>query len=394
MKLTLNANRDRRKYLIDRVIENAKRNGAIRRTSWLFTLAKKGRFIHVSPDDAEAFATQIDSMITVLNRVHGNKWDFHFDQVHVDNVFRGFYIHIVIHYPGITILNSEDREHFIKDLLVTFLIKNNDYDSYVPYQLSGTRATMSYEEWFNGYRHSHLISNKPSSFNDVYNVGPFCLGEGDLNETLTTMWDSEYEYQDEIFEAFLYAIDSVVEWESLEGTPHIKMETVRIGEASNYIDNLSDKNLKDFHDRFILSLYPPINFDFVFSEDRYEIKQNKKFEDILRELIIIHLPDNVKYLLVTKTDGRLYGYASPIIETQNQLINRFCNNNGELPYTYVQDNKLEFKVEEFSGELPDINNYNVHPKFLNYVSRELEKQLYYKSVRKSAIERHYQTNNA
>lgn len=387
----------RRQSLIMKIIRDAKINGSIRSTRWLHKLATKGRFCNFSSSDADNFANQIDQMITVLNRVHENRWDFHLHPIYDeftsddDYYFIGFKLYVIIHYPHVMITNSEGAEHEIQDLFVTFKIKNNNRQ-YVPCDFSGGRITYSYDEWFVGYRHSHLTSNKPLSFFDTLGTKDFCTGSGEINETLTNMWESDYIFDDAIFESFLYAIDSVVEWESIEGGPHIRMNKILIGGNETNATNISDANMKDWYRKLYNSI-SELDLDFVFSENRYKIKQNSKFEDKIKQGIIHHLQDYAKYLIVTKIGDNLYGYSEPIVETEEELIERFSFKN-ELPYTYIQGNKLEFKVLPFNGELKDISSYNVHPKFLDYAAKQLEQQLFYKSVRKSGIERYYQSINA
>ena len=389
MKLTLNSysTPHRRKQLVYLLIEKLKTSGTIRTTNWFYKSALKGRFSEVDSSYAREFATQMDSMITVLNRVYEDKWDFHLDPIFDGQKFLYFDIYVLIHFPEIDILNSENRTHKIKDLLVTFKIKDNGDYNFVPYELAGTRATLSYEEWFVGYNHSHLQANKPNDFSDVFYNGPICTGSGEINDVMATMWDAGY--IEEVFEMFLFTLNTLVEWESLEGTPHIRMERVVIGGEAR-ISDVSDSNVQNY---FVSILGNIENFDvdFVFSENRYKIKQNNKFQNIIKNIIIDKMSANWSKLLVTKINEKYYGYSHPEIL---DLSDRFLNDNQEKPYIIVQNLVLEFEVEEYSGELPEINNYEVHPKILKYAARELEKQLYYKSVRKSTIEKYHQSINA
>lgn len=391
MKLTLNSyrerNRSRKKRLIYYLIERLKITGTIRTTNWFYKSALKDRFYGISSSDARNFATQIDSMITVLNRVYEDKWDFHLEPIFEGDYFLYYKISVVIHYPEFIIENSDGRQHTIKDLLVTFDIQNNGDDEYHIYNLHGTRGFMSYAEWFVGYRHSHLTSNKPTSFNDVFITGSFCTGSGEINDVMATLWENGY--SEEHFEMFLHTLNTVAEWESLEGIPYIKMESITIGKKQNLSD-VSDSSVKLYYD-YIFNALSDVDFDFVFSDNRYKIKQNEKYENIIKNIIINNMQSYWSKLLVTKVGDKYYGYSHPEIIDLHDMFN---NVDGEKPYTLIQNYVVQFEVEQYSGELPDINNYKVHPKILNYAARELEKQLYYKSVRKSTIEKYNQGNNA
>jgi len=136
-----------------------------------------------------------------------------------------------------------------------------------------------------------------------------------------------------------------------------------------------------------------LDLDFVFSENRYKIKQNEKFERFLHSIVLKDLSNYWKYLLTIKVGDKLYGYDHPKIHTADELKSKFTEYR-ETPHFYLRDNKIEFKIEEYSGELPDVNKYKIHPKFLQYVATKLEQELYYNSVRKSTFERYNQLANA
>jgi hypothetical protein len=207
---------------------------------------------------------------------------------------------------------------------------------------------------------------------------------------MTTLWENGY--SQEHFEMFLHTLNTVAEWESLEGVPHIKIQQITVGQKQK-LSVINNDNIESFCNSIFMNL-SDVDFDFVFSENRYKIKQNEKYENIIKNIIINSMQDYWSDMLITKIEGKYYGYNHPNIVNSDELTNMFINENNENPYTLIQDKKIEFKVENYSGELPDINNYKVHPKILNYAARELEKQLHYKSVRKSTIEKYNQGNNA
>ena len=105
------------------------------------------------------------------------------------------------------------------------------------------------------------------------------------------------------------------------------------------------------------------------------------------------MPDYWSKILVKKVNDTYIGYSHPDIISEEELERIFAYE-GQPAITVVQDLVLPFKVLPYSGELPDVNLYNVHPKLLEYVSTEFEKQLYTKSVRESTIEKYYQDSNA
>lgn len=385
--------------LIENTIKNAKLTGNIRRTSWIYNRALKGFFKEVEKGneiEARNFANHLDSMITVLNSMYGENWDFNLNPYYTDYGFKGFILSTIIHYPEITIRNSEEKEHNIKDLIVHFNISESGFENneglkvYSPMDIKGTRFSTTYEEWFVGYRHSHLPSNKPKRFSDCLYLSDFCLGDGtEIRDILESMY---VDFQSEMFEMFLHTINSIVEWESLEGVPYIKISSISIGHEENRVSNYRNYELQDFYTP-LRDKISNLDVDFVYSENRYKIKSNNKFHDFIHSIIVNSLQSYWKRLLVTKVNSTYYGYSHPDIETEEQLKSKF-KKDGENPYFYLRNRKLIFNVEPYTGELPDVSNYKVHPKFLEYVSTRLEQELYEKSVRKYTVEKHYQSVNA
>lgn len=396
------------KQAVYKLIEKLKVSGRIRTTNFFYKFAKRGRFNSILSDytnehEVLNFCSQIDSMITILNSVHNNNWDFHLEPIFNGNEdgVRRFNIYVVIHYPQFVIANSRELTHTIQNLLVTFKItrwdgedsEGNFQNQFLPQFLQGTRATMTYEEWFVGYRHSHLTANKPTSFFDVFRTDDFCTGSGEINEVLATLWEEGY--SEEHFEMFLHTLNTVAEWESLEGTPHIRMEGIGIGKQENMAD-MSGSRLNSYYKRLYetLRVYGSnLDVDFVYSDNRFRIKINDKFENFIKQFVIDYTPDYWSKILVKKVNDTYIGYSHPDIISEEELERIFAYE-GQPAITVVQDLVLPFKVLPYSGELPDINLYNVHPKLLEYAAREFEKQLYTKSVRKSTIEKYYQNNNA
>jgi len=391
--------------LIFNTINNPKRSGNIRKTRWIYKRALKGFFYGIDKGDkvkAMAFANQIDSMITVLNGLYKENWDFdirpkYYRSTDIIESLKGFSLFVVIHYPEIKISNSEGRTHDIKDLFVRFeivesvLAPEGNAPLWTIGKIKGARSTLSYEEWFVGYLHSHLPQKNNNTYFDAFTLKNFCLGS---DTEIVTQQESLYlEYTSESFELFLLTLDSFVAWESLEGVPHKKIEKILIGNRITDTRSNSGSYFTNYLEveRNIFDL----DIDFVFSENRYKIKQNSKFERFLHKIIVDHLSIAYSYLLVTKrpNDEKYYMYSMPRIIPPKELREKF-KKDGESPYFYFRDKRIDFKVESFTGDLPDINDFKVHPKFIDYVATKLEQELYLKSIRKSSIERYYQSSNA
>lgn len=399
----------KRRYtkLLNNVILEKQRAGELRRTMFYFKNAEKNRFVDINCTPTQ-LAFQMDKIISVLNRKLGNKWEVHLEPVFEDimeedtaiaYVFKGFKIYIMLHYPLINITNNDDDSHNIKDLIVVFQIKSNHYNTS---QLSvtkplGCRATLDYEEWFSSYQHSHLKKFQQELYKDCFRTIEFCIGGGtELSELLVDMWEEEYEFSDIIFESYLYALDSLVEWESIEGTPWHYIENITIGSQEvtlikNYDKNSLKGSFEKITNRFMEDSLD--NIDFVFSEGRYIIKTNERFYTFLKEFIAAdsHLS---KYLLYTERGDRWYGYVQPTITSEESLRTQFNDVSSQQPSIFIQGNELQFKVLPYNKEVESITGYKIHPNFIEYAKQQLEQKLFLNSIRKSTIEKYHQSINA
>jgi|GEM_PF-7031783 len=374
--------------------ESMRTMGNIRSTEWLFKRARKGLIRGVHQEDAVNFADTIDSMISVLNRVFEGRWDFHFNPKREDGKW-SYELWVLVHYPKVEITNEEGLSHDLEDLILTFRINKQGVEEegriiYGPEELRGTRATLSYEEWFSHYMHSHLDTWRTESFSDCLEATTFCTGGGEINDLIATLRAG---YTEGVFELFALTLDVVANWESIEGGPHILMKNITLGSYDNYAEMIDESILRrafSYLDRRLDNL----NVDFIFSEGMYKIKHNDKFTQFIKNILIEYNSEYNRYFIVNKVGSNYVGYNFPDIKTPEELKSNFLNSRGELPYTLIQGKKIEFKVKKFTGEMPDINNYGVHPKFLNYVSTKLEQKLYKKTIRRNSIERYNQSINA
>lgn len=369
-------------------------SGHSRTTQTFYKFAKRNRFLNIQPSEAESQSLIVDSMITVLNRTYDTNWDFHY----VPTIsIRGKVVlemYVTILFPEINITNQYDHEHLIKDLIVTFKV---DFNHFKIEEIRGTRATMEFKEWSVGYLHSHLPSNKYLNFRNVFHLSSFCTA-ADINGVLI---DINNNYQEELFESFLYNIQSMVEWESIEGRPHIRMQNIEVSQNKYTQPKLiSNNKLKNYFNVFAQYVDPAFlnNLDFVYKEDRYNINQNKNLQDLMKT-VLNQNPITSRELIIIEGDESYYGFDQESVINGNSVQDKFARSitSGvpEYPYFYIQDRKIEFKVEDFEGEQTvNIDNYKVHPKFLEYATNKLNEKLYIKSVRDHTIRKHSQSADA
>lgn len=162
---------------------------------------------------------------------------------------------IWIHFPQITITNSYNRKHIIKDLYVEYSF--NPSEGRLIEGPKYMRATISNLEYGAAYIHSHCSS----SFSDflsitnsiprklqscIYKAYGVCTGSGPINNTmglLSTMvgFDNttRIKYTDSMYKTLLTTLcletDRIVRWESIEGGPYRLIANIKSssGDSNN-----------------------------------------------------------------------------------------------------------------------------------------------------------------
>lgn len=135
------------------------------------------------------------------------------------------YLEIKILFPYIKIRNSSNQEHDITDILVSISFKINNELKWIFNEFQGTRLSCTSFEYYSQYFHSHLPINNYNTacFNN------FCLGTSFLRTDFSEFnlkGFSNNESDIIKWEAIVFGIKSYLEWESLEGTPYIKLTNV------------------------------------------------------------------------------------------------------------------------------------------------------------------------
>lgn len=143
----------------------------------------------------------------LLEKYHPNNWMIYNDGIYIN-------------YPKLEITNSLGIRHTIYDLLVRILIRTTG-GQFMHDEFRGTRLSLTNKERAKGYRHSHLTT---SSSNEIV-LTRFCLGSGHFANIINEFYNKTVVTAEE-FETFLIALKAYVEWESIEGKPHISIRTL------------------------------------------------------------------------------------------------------------------------------------------------------------------------
>lgn len=135
-----------------------------------------------------------------------------------------------IHYPKITIENSNGNKRILRDIYVRYKINKLGRLQNGP---RFTRSTYTYEEALAGYVHSHLPGISQDVHNDerFHNYGDACYGSGPILGILSSLNDS---YKSNYWKLCFLQMDAYLAWESLEGGPYKMLSRIRSQALSNF----------------------------------------------------------------------------------------------------------------------------------------------------------------
>ena len=310
---------------------------------------------------------------------------FHFDKT------LNFYMpYFKVFYPEFTISNSQNRTHEIKDLFVFHSFRYS-HGSVHPYKLEGGRFSKTDLETTCGYQQSHLGSYKDWKSSPFY-CSNFCIG----SDTDVSLMLAEFEVEMDFdrYELFLFCVDSMITWESLEGVPYMKMENIK-NANSNRVMSSQERDENKLID-YIIKEKIPLNVDFYVADNVYRMHPNLRASDFIKQIVLrLFTFDAAKSILVTKTPNTFDTYLQ--MKAEGAVAKKLNKLVATEDYTIFRGRKIFAKIvkEDKRNETPvSIDDYIVYPKFLENVLRKLESRIYEKAVVKSATEIHNSSSNA
>lgn len=287
------------------------------------------------------------------------------------------YLVVTLHFPKFIITNALNKSKAIKDFFVRFYIDENG--SMRDSSLEATRTTYTRDEITAGYRHSHLPSLTGQLINSErwLSFNPMCLGTNNqIHTAMAFLYDSikNKMNKDEIssfFELFIRNVMSVIEYESLEGTPYIKMSVIDdIAKQTKMKTNPYMITVKSWN--YLIS-YVIGNSNFIELEkyiDNYNgrlcIQNNDEVDYLLFDDIVNNNFENIsnelKDFIQIEVEGRILDLNKVQI---NDVVynNKFIKFNGKKYFLTIDDT---IKVEE--------NNYRYVflKEFKNYVKQIIQ----------------------
>lgn len=257
------------------------------------------------------------------------------------------FLEMATKFPDITITNSKKKFHKIKDLLVYTTI--NLETMKLSKGIEGYRGSVTPEEAYSNYNHSHLRS---SNYN---RITEFCLGSSEMAVLVAEMKSQVITPQK--FEFYCGSLDQYVRWESLEGTPHIPFDNV--SGNSNTLSSLRSTTKDLYYSKYLASkipfklTYEPINEKFKVTIDPNDV--------------MALLPASDNDIRVIKKEGQ---YCSISNNTSLERDAR-ANVAGRNSYYFDGIKKPELYIPE--AETKEVKYYP-HPELITYIQTKLEEE--------------------
>lgn len=362
----------------EKIVESINLNGLAGSERILKILVRKQWLYFGDEQVQETDLPQILGFMSVLKEHYGDN----FDCTLRASGSNDFEIQFKTLYPKVTITNSRGKEIVITDLMIVHPFGCHTFSRnlrvFYPQRIIGTRLSVAEVQFQSRYYHSHLpgIGANTNGAVAPFIVNSFCLG-GDLLAVMFTEFEAEVNLKRtlvnlERYEAMLYAIDSFVRWESLEGVPHIRMETV--SNKGALVSSFNRDLTKVFIE--ILKTKERVDLDFYVKDNKVFIDPTVKSHDFIRKIVLEEMDDKAKLNLLCVYD-----------ETRRNYYYR--EKTGHKPYTVLKYRSEEDYFTIFKGEKRKLKlikddsektkvldeHCSINPHFLKDVFRELENRL-------------------
>jgi hypothetical protein len=401
MQLNINTIGTTYENTIIKLCNNWNKSGKSRDINFLKTLIQKDYVCGIGVRNKIRFSNFINLITPILNAHHKDNWDINlsiidnFSNKQDNTLINSIQINIFILYPSITIKNSVEEEHLIKDLLIVLPI--HKFTSSIFFKdFKGIRLSVNKQEFHNAYRHSHT-NTMSYKYNKNFYSSSFCYGESEISDIISI---NRNECTPEAFELFIITLDNYLSWESLEGGPHIKMRDVITNAESSSI-SIDRTDAKNMFNIVNIQLIKNINENDI--KNLRVIVQNRSLKFIINDNFkntIINIIkkfdyDNIKNLIVTKIEDIYYQFNKDDYKENVKEINKDLKNQNLIPSIIFRSKIIDFKVYEKKQETKEEIKvkYELLPKYTKSASNALEQHLYKQVVVNRAIRKENKIRN-
>lgn len=146
---------------------------------------------------------------------------------------------ITIKFPELTVTNSRGQRHLMRDMYIRV---NLSPLLNFTHAFTGMRTSFTLAEADSNYTFSHLSGQVGSNFSG------FCLGSTDFARRIAEM---QGKFDHTWFDMFCVQLPDYLSWESLEGGPYKRLDSV-IGRSGNTGISFNHNTLASYYKRFLM----------------------------------------------------------------------------------------------------------------------------------------------
>jgi hypothetical protein len=369
-----------------RFVHNAMLLGKHREKKFLQRLYDKG-ILHLY-DRHEPEQRDINEFFKFLDLFEA-KYKENFDLgLHYDGC--DFYPYFKVLYPEFVITNSKGESHTIRDLVIIHQVAYREGHVYTKHPQGG-RLSKTLLEIAGGYQQSHLSSYGSWNQTPFSSYSTFCVGgDTDVSRMIA-------EFQVEIdwdrYELYLFCVDSMVTWESLEGVPYMKIATIK-----NALNNRITSVNRNYVTRVISYIEKeklPLDVNFYIADNRFRIKPDERANAFIKEIVLkVCTFSDYKTILVTRVPNTFDQFLQMKAEGANTSAFEVKTPDQYMIFRGEKRHARMIKEDQRQEKPLSIDDYNVYPNFLKDVLKQLECRIYEKAITKSGTKIHNSRNNA
>jgi hypothetical protein len=327
-------------------------------------------------------------LLDLFDAKYKNLYDLGFTYDGVD-----FYPYFKVLYPEFTITNSNGNTHKIKDLMVIHQVAYSSNETghvHTEHPLGGRLSKTELEIAYQ-YQQSHL--NSYSDWNKrPFHASSFCVGgDTDVSRMIA---EFRIEMDWDRYELYLFCIDSMVIWESLEGVPYRRINDIK-NALNNRVNSANSNHVKAIVEHIIINK-TPLNLDFYIEKGLYKIRPNEKANQFIKDIVLECFNfDKYKNILVSRVANTFDEFLQ--MKTDQNISNNINNIVNSEKYTIFRGKKVFAKLikeDKRNEPIVSLENLIVYPNFLKDVLKQLESRIYSKAINKSGVKIYNSLKNA
>lgn len=298
---------------------------------------------------------QLAGLKTTIDRLAGEVFDNYEIQT---GIMGSTVLSLICKFDEVVISNSQNRSETIKDFFLIFHFKS---DGRLRMEPCGFKQSFSHPQWESNYTHSHL----PGIVDNL--TQRFCLG---YTTVATLVAECEESFDEDNISLLFYSMKDFIKWESLEGGPHSKIESIGARGSGERIE-CTPSEISDTYQAFI-SKYTELPISFVegtYVNELKVLKESQQFKDMVTEVAT----KKVRWNDATKE------HILRIVENPQRHVDEFNrrHTNSDRSYFSFKGEPIKYKMYNTYVSQEELSNLPLvaHPDIVDWVAKQLEKEL-------------------